>query len=152
MHINPDHFLQTESGRVIDRNRNQLAWQHANAALSVAMLATPRPSRLYLLIGCQGAGKSTWAASKRVAEPGSVIFDAILVRRCEREPLIQAASTHGVEVVAIWFTTSLQACLARNRLRPADEVVPENAIRNVFNALEPPQLSEGFGEIIQAGP
>ncbi|WP_347709456.1 hypothetical protein [Pseudomonas sp. SH10-3B] len=51
-------------------------------------------------------------------------------------------------MVATWFTTSLEDCLARNQLRPDDEMVPENAIRNVFKALQPPRLSEGFTEIL----
>jgi len=148
MHINPDHFLQTESGRVINAELNRLAWQRAHLALSEALLVTPKPSRLYLLIGSQGAGKSTWAKSTLLAEPDAVIFDAILVQRCERESLIQVAKQHGVDVVATWFTTPLEDCLARNQLRPDDEIVPENAIRNVFKALQPPHLNEGFTEIL----
>ncbi len=148
MHINPDHFLQTENGRIINAELNRLAWQRAHLALSEALLVTPKPSRLYVLIGAQGAGKSTWAKSTRLVEPGAVIFDAILVQRCERESLIQAAKKHGVDAVATWFTTSLEDCLARNQLRPDDEMVPENAIRNVFKALQPPRLSEGFTEIL----
>lgn len=100
MHINPDHFLQTESGRIINVELNRVAWQRARLALSEALLVTPKPSRLYLLIGSQGAGKSTWATSTLLAEPDAVIFDAILVQRCERESLIQMAKQHGVDVVA----------------------------------------------------
>ncbi|WP_421549612.1 AAA family ATPase [Pseudomonas sp. QD4] len=148
MHINPDHFLQTEKGRIINAELNRLAWQKAHLVLSETLLVTPKPSRLYLLIGAQGAGKSTWAKSTLLVEPGAVIFDAILVQCCGRESLIQAAKKHGVDVVATWFTTSLEDCLARNQLRPNDEMVPENAIRNVFKALQPPRLSEGFTEIL----
>lgn len=148
MHLNPDHFLQTKNGRLINAELNRLAWQRAHLALSKALLAIPKPSRLYLLIGAQGAGKSTWAKSMLVVEPSAVIFDAILVQRCEREPLIQVAKEYEVDVIATWFTTSLEDCLARNQLRPDDEIVPENAIRNVFKALQPPCLSEGFTEIL----
>ncbi|WP_409299252.1 hypothetical protein [Pseudomonas sp. KCJK8993] len=103
MHINPDHFLQTENGRIINAELNRLAWQRAHLALSEALLATPKPSRLYLLIGAQGAGKSTWAKSMLLIEPSAVIFDAILVQRCERESLIQIAKKHELDVVAIFL-------------------------------------------------
>jgi len=149
MHINPDHFLQTDKGRVINADLNKVAWQKAHLALSNSLLASPKPARLYLLIGPQGAGKSTWAKARLLTEPGTVIFDAILVKRSEREPLILAARQHGVEVIAAWFTSSLECCLARNNRRPHDEVVPESAIKNVFNALQPPQLSEGFADILR---
>lgn len=148
MHINPDHFLQTENGRITNAELNRLVWQRPHLALSEALLTTPKPSRLYLLIGAQGAGKSTWAKSMLLVEPSAVIFDAILVQRCERASLIQVAKKHEVDVVATWFTTSLEDCLARNQLRPDDEIVPENAIRNVFKTLQPPRLSEGFTEIL----
>lgn len=148
MHINPDYFLQTENGRIITPELNKLAWQKAYLALSEALTMSPKPSRLYVLIGAQGAGKSTWAKSTLLAQPDAVIFDAILVQRCERESLILAAKKHGVDMVAIWFTTSLEGCLARNQLRPEDEIVPEKGIRNVFKALQPPRLSEGFSEIL----
>lgn len=148
MHINPDHFLETDNGRIIDAELNALAWVKAHQALAQALLLKPKPARLYLLIGAQGSGKSTWAESRRLSEPCAVIFDAILVQRCEREGVIQAARMQGVDVVGVWFTVSLEECLVRNRLRPVDEVVPENAVKNVFNALQPPQFSEGFAEII----
>ena len=46
------------------------------------------------------------------------------------------------------FQTPLQSCLARNALRPEDEVVSEQAIRNVFAALEPPSAEEGFEDVL----
>jgi predicted kinase len=50
--------------------------------------------------------------------------------------------------VAVWFDTALDVCIARNAARPVDERVPEQAIRNVHAALEPPTLEEGFAEIL----
>ncbi|RRS02893.1 hypothetical protein EIP75_18210 [Aquabacterium soli] len=37
----------------------------------------------------------------------------------------------------------------RNRGRPPDEIVDEQAIRNVFAAMEPPGLDEGFAQVIE---
>lgn len=70
------------------------------------------------------------------------------LKRPERRPIIDAARAHGISVVAVWFTTPLPACISRNALRPADEVVSEQAIRNVHAALEPPHENEGFEQIL----
>lgn len=149
MHINPDHFLETENGRVWTAELNRRAWEQCHEALEAALArATPR-TRLYLMVGPQGAGKSTWARARRAAEPEAVIFDAILVQRSERGPLIATARRFGVPAIAVWFTTPLEVCLARNVSRPADEVANERGLRNVFAALEPPSLDEGFEAVLE---
>ena len=149
MHINPDHFLQTESGRVITPERNRDAWQKSFDALDEALRGAAPSAKVYLLVGAQGAGKSAWARSKTATDPTAILFDAILVKRVEREPILAAARSRSVGVVAVWFKTPLPVCLARNAVRAADEVVPEQAIRNVFAAVEPPTTTEGFEQVIE---
>ncbi|MGA0612115.1 GNAT family N-acetyltransferase [Caldimonas sp. KR1-144] len=150
MHLNPDHFLQTESGRVLTPQRNRAAWTRCHAALETALGAARPPSAIYLLIGPQGSGKSTWVRAHGQAEsPDAVFFDAILVKRSERAEVLARVKPFGVAAIAVWLRTPLATCLARNARRPADEVVSEQAIRNVFAALEPPSLSEGFDRIIE---
>ena len=148
MHINPDHFLDVDGVRVIDADRNAAAWQQCFAVLPRALEQSQPGGRLYVLVGAQGAGKSTWAAALKAREPQSVVFDAILVKKSERAPIIAEARRVGVGAVAVWFQTSLETCLARNAERPQDQVVPERNIRNVYAAIEPPTLQEGFSEIV----
>jgi hypothetical protein len=38
-------------------------------------------------------------------------------------------------------------CHVRNAARPPDHVANETGLRNVFAALEPPSLDEGFSEV-----
>lgn len=148
MHINPDHFLETPNGRVTTPERNAEAWVRCYEALDSA-LATANPStRVFVLVGAQGSGKSTWARGKHIDEPDAIFFDAILVRRSERKPILDKARAHGIPAVAVWFRTPLDVCLARNRARPADEVADEHGIRNVFAAIERPTILEGFEQII----
>jgi predicted kinase len=148
MHINPDHFLNIDGVRVIDADRNAAAWQQCFAVLPRALKDLHPGGRLYVLVGAQGAGKSTWAAALKAREPRSVVFDAILVKKGERAPIMAEARRAGVEAVAVWFRTSLETCLTRNAGRPQDEVVPERNIRNVYAAIEPPTTDEGFAEIV----
>ena len=148
VHINPDHFLETPQGRVTTPERNAEAWRQCYAALSEALAPARSASSLYVLVGAQGAGKSTWARRLVLHEPRAVVFDAILVKRAERAPILAQARPHGVPAIAVWFRTPLDECLARNAARPPDEVVAEQAIRNVFAAVEPPTAQEGFDQVV----
>jgi predicted kinase len=152
MHINPDHFLQTDLGRVMTHERNNDAWRQSYRALHQALGAATPGTRLYVLVGAQGSGKSTWARQFIRDHPDAVVFDALLVKHRERSPILAAAEASGVRTIAVWFKTPLDSCLARNAARPADELVPEQALRNVFAAMEPPSRSEGFEHIIEVVP
>ena len=148
MHINPDHYLQTAQGRLTTPERNAAAWAKCHAALDEALAAATRSTKLYVMIGAQGSGKSVWARRRVLEEPDCVLFDAILVKRSERAPILAAARKRGVPAVAVWLQTPLDVCLRRNAARPADEVAGERGLRNVYGAVEPPQLAEGFASIL----
>jgi predicted kinase len=151
MHINPDHFLETAAGRVITPERNAWAWEQCFAVLPGALADAGGDGVLYVLVGAQGSGKSTWARARKAQEPGCVIFDAILVKRCERSPILAEAARHAVPAVAVWFRVPLETCLARNAARPADERADEQGLRNVFAAVEPPAEAEGFARVVVQG-
>ncbi|MCW5635093.1 MAG: AAA family ATPase [Rubrivivax sp.] len=152
MHLNPDHFLQTPAGRVTTPERNTWAWGQCFAALPEALAgAKLAGSPLYVMVGAQGSGKSAWARKQKLLEPRCAIFDAILVKRSERAPILAAAREHGVPAVAVCMRTPLAVCLARNAARPPDEVVDEQGLRNVFAALEPPTEAEGFSTVLVVG-
>jgi hypothetical protein len=146
LHLNPDHFLETSDGRVTTPERNDEAWRQCFAALDEAL---PSARLVYVLVGCQGAGKSTWASARHRDEPDAIFFDAILVQSHERAPILAAAARHGVPVTAVWFRTPLETCLDRNRARPTDEIADEGGLRNVFAALQPPRLDEGFARVLE---
>jgi predicted kinase len=149
MHINPDHFLQTEHGRVITPELNKLAWSRCYEVFARELSTAGAAATVYVLVGPQGAGKSAWARAFSARNPAAIIFDAILVKRLERAPILEAVREHSAAAVAVWFRTSLEDCIARNAARPTDEVVPERNIRNVHAALEPPTREEGFDKILE---
>jgi predicted kinase len=149
MHINPDHFLQTESGRVTTHDRNNDAWRLSYRALHRALAEAGPGTKVYVLVGAQGAGKSTWAKEFVRKDPQAIVFDAILVKHRERSPIVAAAEAKGVGAIAIWFRVPIAECLVRNAARAQDEIVPEQAVRNVFAAVEPPTLAEGFEQVIE---
>jgi predicted kinase len=148
VHINPDHFLETANGRIVTSERNCLAWVKCYAALERELIRQGAESKVVVLIGPQGAGKTTWARSYSDGNPKAIIFNAILVGRSGRQPIVEAVRARGGQVMAVWLQTPLAVCISRNESRPADEVVSEQAIRNVYAAIEPPSLDEGFCEIV----
>jgi predicted kinase len=148
MHINPDNYLQTPAGRVTTPERNKVAWDQCYEALEAAARQAGPSTRVYLLVGSQGSGKSTWARARSAEQSADIFFDAILVKRSERARVLEIVRPFELGTIAVWFQTPLQSCLARNALRPEDEVVSEQAIRNVFAALEPPSIEEGFEDVL----
>ncbi|SDH02062.1 AAA domain-containing protein [Pseudomonas flavescens] len=147
--VNPDDYLETPAGRVFSAERSQQAWEHAYRAVE-ALLA--QASRLYLVMGVQGAGKSSWISRHAAGlDEHAVIFDAALPARRHRERLLALARAYEVPVVAVFVQASLEQALSRNAARAADKVVPEHALRSVFAMLEVPSLEEGIDTVILHG-
>ncbi|GLK57865.1 MULTISPECIES: AAA family ATPase [Azotobacter] len=152
MHINPDNFLETANGRLFTYERNNEAWKCSYRAFHQALAHADSDTEIYVLVGAQGSGKSTWAARLDSDRANVIIFDALLVKYRERIPILAAAESKRLKTIAVWFRTPLEVCLARNAARAADELVPEQAVRNVYVAIEPPTRAEGFERVIQVYP
>ena len=147
--FNPDDYLQTAEGRIYTEERNAAAWEQMYADLE-ALLSTAAPqTRLFVVMGVQGGGKTTWIRSNCEAlGPSAVFMDAALPARRHRARTVALARRCGVRTVAVWINTPLGQALTQNAQRPDDEVVPEFAVRSVFGLLEAPSPDEGFDEVI----
>jgi predicted kinase len=125
-----------------------------------------------LFIGVQGSGKTTFYKQRffethvRVSRDmlrtrhrerllvaacltarQSFVLDntnALLARRAEHIAVAKAA---GFRVSGFFFRCELREALARNRLRPAERVVPPAAVAGTFKKLQAPSWSEGFDEL-----
>lgn len=148
MHIHLDAYLETGHGRVWTKSRNCQAWVQCFHDLEREVTWNRQVKKIYILIGCQASGKTTWAKFKHQEEPNNIIFDAILVKRCERKKILKIAKKYQMDCIAIFFIQSLDLCLVCNRLRPSDRFVSESALKNVHAAIEPPSIEEGFSDII----
>ena len=148
--FNPDDYLETLGGRVFSQSRNADAWRLVMLALEAALSRAGPKATLTLVVGIQGAGKSSWIEMHRTAGENNhcLYFDAALPRRKHREPVLELAAHHGVLVTAVWLRTSLAQALTRNALRRSDHQVPQASIEAVATAFEPPCRSEGFVEIV----
>lgn len=147
MHINPDHYLVTATGRVWTPERNLRAWELAYADFEQVLVHLGAGTQVYVVMGVQAAGKTAWIqAQPKVAN--RIYFDAALPARKHRVRLLSLAQSYQARLVAVWVQLSLELALQRNRQRASDEIVPEEAVQSVYNQLEAPDFSEGFAEII----
>ena len=126
-----------------------------------------------MVVGLQGAGKTTWVAAEfaathavvskdhwprarhrearqqrvvaeRLAAGRSVVVDNTNPSAAERAPLVAAARAAGVPVRAVWVDTPLEVCLARNAARPQERRVPLLGIHAALARFEPPSVAEGY--------
>ncbi len=129
-----------------------------------------------ILIGLQGAGKSTFfrerfaathahiskdrfpsardndrrqreLIAKALAAGQSVVVDNTNVRKVDRTELIAQARSFGARVVAYWLDTPLEDALRRNEERVGKAKVPIVGIMATRKRFEPPTEDEGFDEL-----
>lgn len=147
--FNPDDYLQTSEGRVYTEERNAAAWEQMYRDLQLLLSAAGPETRLFVVMGVQGGGKTTWIRTNYEAlGPSAVFMDAAVPAKRHRERALALAKRAGVRTVAVWINTPLDRALVQNSQRPDDEVVPEFAVRSVFGLLEAPGPDEGFDEVI----
>ena len=131
---------------------------------------------LVMLIGLQGAGKTTFAGQRfrdthvliskdrlrnnrrperrqqrliveALAAGRSVVVDNTNPSIAERAALIACARSAGARVKGYVFTSPLTACRARNANRPPEAQVPDVGIFATVKRFESPIIGEGFDEL-----
>jgi predicted kinase len=125
-----------------------------------------------LLIGLQGAGKSTFYRERFFTTHFRISLDLFRTRhregrfldigletrmpfvvdntnpsRKERERYIRPARERGYRVVGYYFPARIADCQRRNLNRPAAEQVPLPGIMAAAARLERPARDEGFDEL-----
>jgi predicted kinase len=128
--------------------RNTAAWEHLYSELELLLRNATSETRLFIVMGVQGGGKTTWIRENQaVLGPAAVCLDAAVPARRHRARALNLARRFGIPAVGVWVNTPLERALAQNAGRPPDEVVPVVAIRSVFELLEAPSIDEGFDQI-----
>jgi predicted kinase len=127
-----------------------------------------------ILIGIQGAGKSTFY-ERRLASThlrisrdigGTAAREERLLEQCiarkvdfvvdntnatiaSRKRFIEPARAAGYRIVGYYFTTDIKECLARNAARSGKAKVPVPGIYRARKMMQPPSFEEGFDELYE---
>jgi predicted kinase len=131
---------------------------------------------LVILIGLQGAGKSTFyqerfagthvhiskdnfrhdrrparrqtmLVDEALSAGRSVVVDNTNPTVADRAPLIAQAHAHGATAIGYYLAAPLALCLERNRRRAGKQRVPDVALYATSKRLEPPSYAEGFDRL-----
>ncbi|XYH95442.1 AAA family ATPase [Sorangium sp. So ce1128] len=143
----------------------------------LAQQATRSAPALVVLMGLQGAGKTSFTRARwgdthvhvskdhfprraknkdarqerliaAALESGrSVVVDNTSPTALVRAPLLALGRAHGALVVGYCFGASVEECLERNRGRQGALRVPDVAIFATARRFEAPSLAEGFDEL-----
>jgi predicted kinase len=135
--------------------------------------------QVVLLIGIQGAGKTTFYQQRflathlrlsldlvRTRHRERVLFETCLelrqscvidntnVRRRERARYIEPARAAHARVVGYFFEPQVRASLSRNQQRVGRARIPGKGLVGTYKRLARPTLAEGFDELfcVRAGP
>jgi predicted kinase len=147
--FNPDDYLWTPAGRVYTDERSAKAWEQLYSDLEMLFSVAAPEAQFFLVMGVQGAGKSTWIRHHRAEHGSSEVFlDAALPARRHRARAMSLVRRFGIRAPAVWLQVPLEQALRQNAQRPPDQVVPESAVRSVFDLLEAPTVDEGFEAIV----
>lgn len=143
----------------------------------MAGVETPSPE-LVVLVGLQGAGKSTFyrerfapthahvsgdllpnnrrparrqqqLVGEALAQGRPVVLDNTNASAAVRAPYLEIARRHRAPAVAYFFTPDLEASLERNAARAGKARVPAVALYATRKKLEPPAFAEGFARIFE---
>lgn len=75
----------------------------------------------------------------------NVVYDATNLRKEYRKEFLQDIKASGYQTACIFFRTSLEDCIRRNKQRTRK--VPEEKIRKMWDNFDPPRYSDGFDYI-----
>ena len=125
-----------------------------------------------ILVGVQGAGKSTFCREKffdthvrinldmlktrrredvllaACLEAGqSFVVDNTNARAADRAKYVQAAHAKGFRAVAYFFEVPLRDAMQRNNQRKLKQKIPAVAVAATHKKLEPPAKNESFDQI-----
>lgn len=131
---------------------------------------------LVVMVGLQGAGKSTivlsrysvthrvvskdhWPNARRrearqrrvldelLGEGHCVVVDNTNPSAVERASLIELGRAHGCKVIAVYVDTPIEEAARRNAAREGSSRVPEVGLYATAKRLAPPTVAEGFDHV-----
>jgi hypothetical protein len=142
--IEVDRYYNDRHGvyRWSSRGRD-LAWKRAFTAFD-RNLRILQPLYAVITVGVPGSGKSRWALAEDA--PWLVVFDGVFANPMLRRHAVDIARRRDTPLVAAWFLTPWDVCVARNDLQGSDRRVPTSRVRHFWNVIAeyPPRVEHGY--------
>lgn len=155
--ISPDlHLVTNGKYDYTSESKIDAAWRSASHELEMAVKSINIPIRLYLLIGVQCSGKTTWHSniSNFYTDRQPVVIDTTNLTPGSRAQWfvllseIRAEVKKDVKVCGVYFDVPVALLMQRNGMRPPDRRLPDDVLKSKFEELVPPSTKERFDEII----
>lgn len=157
----PDDHLLDKQGRYDYTNQTKIdnAWTVAKSQLSMDVKSTHIPMRIYILIGVQNAGKTSWRDDRKnfYTDRQPIVIDATNLTQAARADWFleladireeTIADRKHIKVCAVYFDVPLLQLQHRNNLRPPEKRIGTDQLAENFAKLQAPTTAERFDEII----
>lgn len=154
--ISPDTYLYVDKAYMgNDPYQRKVAWAQAKDELTKE-LSKPIATTIYITIGIQASGKSTWSGNLKSEIERKIIFDATnltMVDRFDLLSIVRDSRHKNLKVCAVCFPINLDIAKQRNITRTASRRVPEDVIEKAYADIEFPTVTglssrEQFDEIL----
>lgn len=112
-----------------DALRNE-AWYSVRKEISSELKKTI-PTRVYILVGLPGSGKTTWSENfKFYLDKRSIVIDCCNLSYFERSDWVSLIKISAPEasICAVYFDTPFEIILERNESRPFDRALPKDKL------------------------
>lgn len=147
--ISPDEELIRLKGGKYEWDKLAARQAHTSARQNLAkVLGRAIKKRLFILIGRPGSGKTTWCNSFKPPHDGrlSIYYDATNPTIADRWEIQHIAkNANDTTICYVYFDIDINKCINNSNKRK-DRSIPEHVVSNM--SVEPPELSEGFDELI----
>lgn len=121
-----------------DALRNE-AWYSVRKELSSELKKTI-PTRVYILVGLPGSGKTTWCDNfKFYLDKRSIVIDCCNLSYFERSDWVSLIKSSAPEanICAVYFDTPFEVILERNESRSFDRALPKDKLEQYRNKFQP---------------
>lgn len=154
--ISPDAYLYVDGAYLgNDAYQRKVAWAQAKVEL-IKELSKPIATTIYITIGVQASGKSTWSASLKPEIGRRIVFDATnltMVDRFDLLNIVRDSNHENLKVCAVCFPIDLDVAKQRNSTRIAPRRIPEKSLTKAYEDVEFPSVTglssrEKFDEIL----
>lgn len=138
-----------------DESKTEEAWRAAYHELSTMLRSINLPIRLYILIGAQYSGKSTWLTTRShfYNDRQPIVLDMVNLTPDSRSHwlvLLAEIKADGkdIKVCGVYFDVPLEVLVQRNNDLPPNRRLPDHVIQRQYQKLISPTAKERFDEII----